>query len=707
MNRRARIFLLCITIFSLLSILPAFSPDPEGPVNIPLGPAPLWSKINKVCIWDLEYLDGETWRSRKELLEIGRAYPENNTCKITLNFTSDGAGSYRLTLAIKEKVLDHINKTGSFQYELTFMNYSLIFDWSDLKNIPGLKFKHGLQDHYFYFRIKKENVPASKSFSLDPSLIVYTGAYWSLCYENQYKTFRNPGGLRYHYSLIYRNPGNTLNFYRSNQGASWNLEAVIKSGIATNIYHSSSLWTYHNGSGLLVYFVWCEKELGNEGIYYRRGFIADNNFTIALEAEQTVVDNAGIYSYVVISLAENGYLSIVAQRRDGGAWSLYIEAYNEIVCDWTKVGTPPYIRGYSPNYIYTSSKNDEIEEWTFDNMTRPDNPDRVNLTINAKCDDGNDYLDAYLYDGSSWNGPFSYYPTTSYTTLTQDVTSALDTHTKLNNAKLKFVKRSVGGSNDLYVLHTHLRVETDISYEIISYGSTVPYNPTALNWSSENLVFGASGIPTLIGLNGSSSDFMYAWRNSLNVSLRPANFSGSSFSFSSIINSTIPTVDYRTVIRIAEDSENSIHILANSNSTPYYINYSSGAGFGAWQVVKNQTISSASLGIDLTASPNQIVIFYNTFNAILYKNQTAGNVDFPNGQEYSIAENSWAFYMCSSYRDQGRQIQLIYTRQNNVYWLNVISSYEPAGLGYGPGLIFFLFVFIVSSAVFVKKHLKF
>jgi len=109
---------------------------------------------------------------RKQDMRIIRTYPTLNQCKITLNFTSSQAGNYRLTFAISILVKDYINKTASYQYELTYKNYTLVFDWSDIASIPNLKVSHGIKNDYFWFRMRRDNIPQGIHVELDPNVFI-------------------------------------------------------------------------------------------------------------------------------------------------------------------------------------------------------------------------------------------------------------------------------------------------------------------------------------------------------------------------------------------------------------------------------------------------------------------------------------------------------------------------------------------------------
>lgn len=105
-------------------------------------------------------------------------YPENDTCKITLVFNASRAGNYRLTFAVDARVRNYVNRTGEHQYDLDFDDYSIVFDWSDVIAISGLQVTHGMTvvdgSDYFWFRMRRDNVPKGAHVVIDPTVIFST-----------------------------------------------------------------------------------------------------------------------------------------------------------------------------------------------------------------------------------------------------------------------------------------------------------------------------------------------------------------------------------------------------------------------------------------------------------------------------------------------------------------------------------------------------
>lgn len=141
-------------------------------IREPLNWTRFWQVFNTHSAWDLEANVGTGWFSVKTDLQIIRDYPNEWTCKITLNFTSSYAGDYRLTFAVDKHVKTFLQKNAS-RYELNYEDYSVYFDWSDLLSVAQLQFSHGITQlegkDVFWFRIRRDNIPKGIHFSLDPT----------------------------------------------------------------------------------------------------------------------------------------------------------------------------------------------------------------------------------------------------------------------------------------------------------------------------------------------------------------------------------------------------------------------------------------------------------------------------------------------------------------------------------------------------------
>ena len=176
-----------LTVAVLLAVL---NPSPPSPSTLDFNShiffdksvdwQAVWALFNQHAAWDLEWYNSTSsvWASIKSDLTIQRTYPENDTCKITLIFNASQTGNYRLTFAIDVRVRNYVNRTDKYQYELSYDDYSIIFDWSDVIAISGLQITHGITniggEDYFWFRMRKDSVPKGAHLVIDPTVAFST-----------------------------------------------------------------------------------------------------------------------------------------------------------------------------------------------------------------------------------------------------------------------------------------------------------------------------------------------------------------------------------------------------------------------------------------------------------------------------------------------------------------------------------------------------
>jgi len=148
-----------------------------------------WNLFNAHTGWNLEYNNGSGWNNIKSDLQITKNYTEVWNCKITLNFTASYTADYRLTFGIDLDVKNYTHKEGSWNYTISYKNYTVYFDWSDIKEIPNLQISHGIKpvgdESYFWFRIRKDNVQQGKNVVIDPSFGCTTKTGSPLGIENR------------------------------------------------------------------------------------------------------------------------------------------------------------------------------------------------------------------------------------------------------------------------------------------------------------------------------------------------------------------------------------------------------------------------------------------------------------------------------------------------------------------------------------------
>jgi len=79
---------------------------------------------------------------------------------------------------------------------------------------------------------------------------------------------------------------------------------------------------------------------------------------------------------------------------------------------------------------------DETGDYTFENTAQAGYPKVVEIELYLKRDEGVDTVTVYIYDGVGWYDAGTITPDFNYSFKTLDVSSILDTFTKINAAKM-------------------------------------------------------------------------------------------------------------------------------------------------------------------------------------------------------------------------------------------------------------------------------
>jgi len=303
-------FLLFLLFFTSFSLPPAVCsqsrPDIKETVNSSITStvstvgeinwSQFWQTFNTYAFWDLEWYNktSSQWVNVNEDLTIVRNYPEPNWCKITLIFNASHSGSYRLTFAINKTVKKYLQKIDKHQYELTYDDVKITFDWSDCAGISGLKFSHGVKKGYFWFRIRKDNILKGTYIEIDPSTIGTSTAATATSYPFQRKGFYANGRF-----WVFCSDGTNMVYRTSTDGSTWTSATTVR--IAAYGY-TFSVWF----DGTYVHYAYAD----SSSIYYRRG-TPNTDGTITWSAtEQTVSTTYNSASNPMISVDSSGYVWI-------------------------------------------------------------------------------------------------------------------------------------------------------------------------------------------------------------------------------------------------------------------------------------------------------------------------------------------------------------------------------------------------------------
>lgn len=131
-----------------------------------------WQVFNAHSTWNLEYNEGSSWISVKGDMQVIKDYVMPFQCKITLDFTASHSADYRLTFAIDLRVKKYVYKEAEYRYILTYQDYTVTFDWSDVAKISNVIITHGIKNlegtDYFWWRVRRDNVPVGAHIVIDP-----------------------------------------------------------------------------------------------------------------------------------------------------------------------------------------------------------------------------------------------------------------------------------------------------------------------------------------------------------------------------------------------------------------------------------------------------------------------------------------------------------------------------------------------------------
>ena len=116
---------------------------------------------------------------------------------------------------------------------------------------------------------------------------------------------------------------------------------------------------------------------------------------------------------------------------------VYTNAFSASKVAWIETGTSPYLHDTDADYIRTSTDFANEGDWTFPNSAGSGTINSVKLRFEADVtQEGCASVAVYVWNGSSWVYAKDLHPTTSYTWLELDVSSILNTWTKINDVEV-------------------------------------------------------------------------------------------------------------------------------------------------------------------------------------------------------------------------------------------------------------------------------
>jgi len=329
-----------------------------------------WQLFKQFSTWATEWYDGSAWVNRDSCMQIIRTYPNETTCKISLNFTSQEAGDYRFTFAIKERVRNYVEKLSKYQYELEYEGFSVIFDWSDIASIAGLEITHGIKDGLFWFRVKKAAIPANFDFVLDPSVVGTSTSTTPVIYGFQKKCFYANGRW-----WVFYYDGTNFGWRTSTDGSSWSSFSNY------GAYPPQRFDIWYDEANNKICLARCGGSSGS--VYYRQG-TANSDGTITWDSNEVTVNSDASTYGVRVCKDSNGY-----------PWISYLSAptpnYEKVVKANTTSGSSWDV----PTTLWTDRGNGQEEI-----IIVPLSNGRM-MALSSASQTASRIL-SRLYDGSSW-----------------------------------------------------------------------------------------------------------------------------------------------------------------------------------------------------------------------------------------------------------------------------------------------------------------
>lgn len=148
--------------------------------------------------------------------------------------------------------------------------------------------------------------------------------------------------------------------------------------------------------------------------------------------------------------------------------TLWVDGLGTERTGWTRIGSSPYLNAQDQptNYVWTTTKRDEIGDFTFQDSIHTEAINSVTLYVYSQSAAPAGNVDFWIWDGSAWIEYVISLPATwGWTSI---VVPVLDSWTKINGAKLY-----IGQPNSAN------RTDVDAAYLLVDYAPAVTETITA------------------------------------------------------------------------------------------------------------------------------------------------------------------------------------------------------------------------------------
>ena len=523
---------------------------------------------------------------------------------------------------------------------------------------------------------------------------------WATRFEHQRKIFKNPRGLGYYYALFYKNTtGYDLVLYKSSDGITW---AQTPSGtpikdFGSDIYESASLYYVEDPTNerLIILFVYTDAS-GN--LFYRRGTVADNASDIVLASEiQLLTQDADNKAYRPAVTFQNNRVWIAYRRKAAlPLTDLLVDGFSETQTGWSRTGSSPWLDAidHPLKYIETDVTNDDIGDFSFADTGLTHSVDECYLNIYCIQEaGGNDLLEPSIWDGTSWHVLAQNPVPLTWLWLGWNISTILNTYTKINNAKLRIRKITAGAKDTITVDAAKLVVKWGIANYKMNCRASKIANPTALaDFSDEYTLYTGTSLeplyPIVVNLPSNLGGwnvliaFMVRLNDIGNNKIRGKEMKWNDASFTEGTENTYDfgrSVSYGGNFGIEEmsfayvacwyywmqsvyDVRDKVELLRWTIGSGWsVINsfYESGAG-------TNYTWSTCNISINRSTSPKIFIAFYakkQEPQKFYWRTYTLGDPNWSSANEYDEGIYEFYDYSSASLRDSDNKVQFIYTTQ--------------------------------------------
>jgi len=181
----------------------------------------------------------------------------------------------------------------------------------------------------------------------------------------------------------------------------------------------------------------------------------------------------------------------------GASVTLVVNSCNDAKTGWTSVDPHPHLEGTGNGYVYTNTQAATVGDFGFQDTTETGTITSVYVKVYAKSDNVmSDNIRIYISDGATWTDKGTISTTQTYTWYSKDVTTQLNTWTKIN-AGMLYLKYEY--------ISTPYTTYADAAKLEVTYTPPPPKPPQYSNVGYNNTVINKQTVFTCKWVNGSFS----------------------------------------------------------------------------------------------------------------------------------------------------------------------------------------------------------